>query len=269
MDGHYRQCQFPFTGDKKDCCCEIGRYKRAVAITAGILFIQAITVWYTNNLALRADTFHVLSDLFVNIGSLVISGICLKISDKAEKLARVFFASAGILLLLGGGVHVLIEAYDRIMNPALITVWPVIFVAAIGAGGNYWVHAILKKTPAEDRNTTHGTLSAHVLADLACSLGVILSAVFIFFSGWTKADPYMSIGIAGYIFFLSGRLSARVLERNERRGLLSFFLICASLGLLVFAWGAISIYILTFVIGILIFFAGFCFGSKHHKGCCH
>lgn len=257
MPEHYQSCPFPETG--KDCRCEIGRYKRAVGITFTIFLVQLISVWLTNNLALRADTFHVSSDLFVNIGSLIIACLCLRANKTKENLVRGVFSFFGILLLFGGGFHILFEAYDRLRNPDATIAWPVIFVAAIGAVGNYLAHRILSAAPADCHNSTHRVLSAHVLSDLFCSLAVIISAAAVFFLGLAEADPYISILIAGYIFFLSGRLFSGFSNETRRYKLLSFVLVCAA-GL---SFGHYSV-----ITGVLLFLAGFCFSSKHEE-CCH
>ncbi|OGF27676.1 hypothetical protein A2303_00405 [Candidatus Falkowbacteria bacterium RIFOXYB2_FULL_47_14] len=259
MNGHYDHCRFPDTGDEKDCHCEIERYKRAVGITLGILLFQLIAVWFSNNLALRADTFHASSDLIVNIASLIIACICLKITKRKEGFIRGLFACLGTLLLFIGGLHVLSEAQERLINPAIFIVWPVMLVAMAGAAGNYLVHKILGAAPEKHRSSTHEVLSAHVLSDLFCSLAVIASAVIIFFSGWTKADPYISILLAGYIFFLSGRLFSKFLNETRRYRLLSFILVFVA-GL---SFGQYSV-----ITGTLLFLSGFCFGTKHEE-CCH
>ncbi|MFH0891353.1 MAG: cation transporter [Candidatus Falkowbacteria bacterium] len=260
MDGHYDQCRFSETGNSGDCRCEIERYKRAVGITMGILILQLIAVWFTNNLALRADTFHASSDLFVNVASLVIACVCLRITKRKEGFIRGLFACLGTLLLFIGGLHVLSEAQERLVNPAVFIVWPVILVATAGAAGNYLVHKILSAAPEKHRSSTHEVLSAHVLSDFFCSLAVIISATVIFFSGWTKADPYISILLAGYIFFLSGRLFSKFLHETSRYKLLSFILVCV---------GGLSLGQYSVITGTLLFLSGFCFGTKKHEECCH
>jgi Co/Zn/Cd efflux system component len=88
-----------------------------------------------------------------------------------------------------------------------------IAVAVLGGLGNFWVHLMLHKVPEKEQTHTHKVLSAHVLSDAILSLAVVVSASVALLLGWIRADPIFSVGVAGYMLFLSGSLFKEI--RNE------------------------------------------------------
>ena len=87
---------------------------------------------------------------------------------------------------------IVMEAVQRIAQPAPILAGPMLAVAAAGLGVNVMAYFILRS--GADINT-RGAL-AHVVSDLLGSVAAIAAATIILATGWTPADPLLSIAVA-------------------------------------------------------------------------
>lgn len=195
---------------RKNDVAEARRYGKAFAITLMVLVGQIAVVLYSKSLTLLADSVHVGSDLTVILGSLLVVLFVQKLSLSSEERVRRWFGYIGITLLVFGAFYVLTEAYERLSNPTFDpNIW-VVIIAIIGGLGNLWVHMMLHKVPKEEHNHTHNVLSAHVLSDLMLSIVVVIAWTLTLVFDWVMADPILSVAVAGYMFFLSGRLFEKI-----------------------------------------------------------
>ena len=83
-------------------------------------------------------------------------------------------------------------------------------IALLGAALNLGVARLLGQGGGPGQDINLAAAYAHVLSDLAGSVAASLAAVIILASGWTRADPLLSLLIAALI----ARLAIRLLRRS-------------------------------------------------------
>ncbi|MES2032954.1 MAG: cation diffusion facilitator family transporter [Pseudomonadota bacterium] len=179
-------------------------FGRAFAIGAAlnIAFVaaEAAAGLWTGSLALLADAGHNLSD----VAALLLAWGAAVMAKKAPTLRRTYgyrkgtilasLANAGLLLLAVGAI--VWEAVRRFGSPDPIEPGPVMVVAAIGVVINT-ATALMFMKGHNDLNVRGAFL--HMAADAAVSLGVVLAALVILFTGWYWIDPAVSLAIAAVI----------------------------------------------------------------------
>ena len=174
-----------------------------------ILLNLAITVAeyiggiFSGSLALLSDAGHNLSDAL----SLGLSLFGERISEKKAterhsfgfKRVEIFTALINALALWGVGFYILFEAFKRLRAQQNISLGLMLGVAAIGLVGNLVSIMVLNKDKENNLNMKSAYL--HLFYDTISSVAVILSAVIIYFTGWSVLDTIVSIFIALMIFW--------------------------------------------------------------------
>lgn len=172
------------------------------------MFAEVIGGLLTGSLALLADAAHMLSD---NI-ALGMALFAFWLSAKPPTPNRSFgYKRAEILAALFNGVTIVAvsiwifyEAYNRFQDPPEVLGGWMMVVAVIGLVVNVAGAVILTRSAGENLNM-QGALR-HVLADLLGSIGVIVAALIIVITGWSYADPIISIFIGVLVLFSSWKL---------------------------------------------------------------
>ena len=179
-----------------------------LALTIAFMIIEAIGGWLSGSLALLADAGHMLTDA----GALGLSWLsawiaCRPASDSKtygyqrwEILAALVNGAA----LFGIAGWVIVEAIQRIQSPEPIRAGLFLIVAAGGLVVNLISLRILHGAKEANLNTRGAYL--HVLGDALGSVGALGAATIIMFTGWTLADPIISVAIALLILFGAWRL---------------------------------------------------------------
>ncbi|MFL5321119.1 MAG: cation diffusion facilitator family transporter, partial [Myxococcaceae bacterium] len=96
------------------------------------------------------------------------------------------------VLLIGITIYILVEAYSRLRNPVPIHLGTMMIVAGIGLVSNLGSLAFLHNS--HSLNVRSAFL--HVLGDTLSSVGVIVGAVIMWFTGWYIVDPIISAVIS-------------------------------------------------------------------------
>jgi cobalt-zinc-cadmium efflux system protein len=202
--------------------------KRALSIVLGLtatfLVVEVIGGLITGSLALLADAGHMLSDAF----SLGLALFAVWLAGHPVTPNRSFgYKRAEILAALVNGVTlvaisilIFYEAYRRFQEPPEILGGPMLAVAVMGIVVNIAGVLILSRSGGESLNV-QGALR-HVLADAAGSAGAIAAATVIVLTGWSYADPLISILIGLLVLGSSWGLlrdSVNVLLEEAPRGI--------------------------------------------------
>jgi len=178
------------------------RYDRSFALGAllniGFVAVEAVYGLLANSTALLADAGHNLSDVMglllawgaVWLGRRIPQGRYTYGFGNASILASLL--NAMILLIAVGAI--LLEAANRIADPEPVGETTVMVVAVIGIVINAWTAWLFMGGQKQDINLRGAYL--HMAADAAVSLGVVLAALAIRFTGWLWLDPVTSIVIA-------------------------------------------------------------------------
>jgi cobalt-zinc-cadmium efflux system protein len=172
-----------------------------LSLTTAYLLAEVVGGVLTGSLALLADAGHMLADVF----GLSMSFAALRMAARPATPRRTFgfhraeilAAVANAVLLLGIAGFILYEAWTRFSAPEEIESLPMLVVAV----GGLVVNVIAFKTlhGAADENLNLRGAMLEVVADMLGSVGAIVAAVTIWLTGWTQADPLVSVLIALFI----------------------------------------------------------------------
>ncbi|CAM4465206.1 MAG: Cadmium, cobalt and zinc/H(+)-K(+) antiporter [Legionella sp.] len=179
-------------------------YDRAflIAIIANGLFVllQIVFAYLSNSTSLLADAFHNLGDVL----SLVLAWVATSLMKRAptmkatyglKKTSILSALANGILLVFTCGI-IATEAMYKLFSPAEIQAISVMIVAGIGIVINFST-ALLFMRGTDDLNIKSAYL--HLFYDALISVGVVVSAALIYFTGWLWLDPVVGLLIAGII----------------------------------------------------------------------
>lgn len=172
-----------------------------LGLTSTYLIVEVIGGILTGSLALLADAGHMLTDVL----GLSMALIAIKLGERPASLRRTFgyyrteilaaLANAVILILVA--IYILYEAYRRFQQPPEVLGGWMMAVGVVGLLVNLAGMFILIKGAGESLNVKGAFLE--VLSDTLGSLGVIIAAVIIIFTGWYPADPIIGVGIGLFI----------------------------------------------------------------------
>lgn len=171
-------------------------------ITLLILFVEVLGGLLSNSLALLSDAGHVLTDAFALGLSMIAAQISKRPSDYKATYGyqRVGLLAAIIngLSLFGISVFIFIESYHRFISPPQIDTAVMLPIAIIGLIGNILMVFILGHGQ-HDLNIKSAWL--HVVGDTLSSIGVIISGIIVYLTGWNYADPVAGVLIGMIIIF--------------------------------------------------------------------
>jgi len=167
----------------------------------GFVVAELLFGFISNSLALVADAMHNFSDV---IGLLLAWGGAwlARLMPTATRTYGYRSASilaaltnAGLLFIAVGGI--VIESVRRFFNPAFIESSTVIWVAALGIIINTATAMMFFHGQKDDLNIRGAFL--HMVADALVSVGVVVAAVFVMWTGYLWIDPVIGLVIAGVI----------------------------------------------------------------------
>lgn len=173
----------------------------ALGLTSTYLVAEVIGAAVTGSLALLADAAHMLTD----VGGLALALFAIWFASRPASSTKTYgylraevlaaFANAVVLLLIA--VYILFEAYRRFFEPPEVLSALMLIVALIGLGVNLISMRLLAAGSGESLNLKGAYFE--VMADMLGSIGVIISALVILFTGWTLADPIIGAAIGLFI----------------------------------------------------------------------
>jgi cobalt-zinc-cadmium efflux system protein len=155
----------------------------------------------TSSLALLSDAAH----MFTDAAALAVSLIAIRIGQRAADHKRTFgyyrfeilAAAFNAVLLLLVAVYILYEAYRRLRTPEPIAPMGMLIVAVIGLAVNLVSMRILRAGSEGSPNVKGAYLE--VWSDMLGSIGVILAALLIHFTGVLWIDSVIAAGIGLWV----------------------------------------------------------------------
>ncbi|GHH03068.1 cation transporter [Comamonas sp. KCTC 72670] len=175
-------------------------------LTATIALAEAVGGWLTNSLALLSDAGHMLTDVSALALSLVALWFAGKPADvkKTYGYYRMEILSALLngVLLMGITGFILYEAWERVRAPAVVDLGPMAIVATVGLLANLGALGFLHRS--HSMNVRGAFL--HVLGDTLSSVGVLVGAGIMAYTGWYIVDPIISVVISVVIVVGAVRL---------------------------------------------------------------
>ena len=179
---------------------ELGRKRLLIVlvITSAFMVVEFIGGWLANSLALLADSGHMLND----VAALGLSAFALTIARRPATAAKTYgYQRIEILAALLNGATLIVisglifwQAYARFREPPDVEGPLMLAVACGGMIVNIVAAFLLHASSGHNLNVRGAYL--HVLGDLLGSVGAIAAAVIILTTGWTPADPLISVFVA-------------------------------------------------------------------------
>jgi cobalt-zinc-cadmium efflux system protein len=191
----------------------------AIALTVGFMGVEAVGGWLAGSLALLADAGHMLTDA----GALALAWYAERATARPADAQRTYghhrfpviaaFVNGLTLLAVIGWIG--IEAVWRLAAPQPVMGLPIMAVAATGLMVNGIVFLVLHGTDRDNLNLRGALL--HVLGDLLGSVAALVAGGIVLLTGWTAADPLLSLLIVALILRSSWALvrgSAHILMQG-------------------------------------------------------
>src|SRR4051794_30908248 len=179
-----------------------------LALTVAFMVVEGGGGYISGSLALLADAGHMLTDAGALGLSLLSAWIALRPASASKTYGyqrwEILAALINGAALFGISAWVMIEAVQRIHNPQPIRAQLFLVVAAGGLVVNLVSLFILHGIKHRSLNARGAYL--HVMGDALGSVGALAAAGIILTTGWTLADPIVSIGLALLILVGAWRL---------------------------------------------------------------
>jgi cobalt-zinc-cadmium efflux system protein len=180
----------------------------ALLLTTTYLVIEVAGGLWSGSLALLSDAAH----MFTDTAALAISLVAIRIGRRPADRRRTFgynrfeilAAMLNAVLLFGVAMYVLYEAWRRLSSPAEIASGTMLWVAVGGLAVNFASMRILAAGKDESLNVKGAYLE--VWADMLGSLGVIVGALVIRFTGWAWVDSVVAVAIGLWVLPRTWRL---------------------------------------------------------------
>jgi len=205
MDDHSRDHKND-TDHRHDSFAELFQYRDigrkrliiSLTITLAVMLVEIIGGILTGSIALLSDAGHMFTHSFAISISLAAAYIARKppCHHRTFGLYRAEILAAfinGIMLLFVVGI-ILYEAIQRIIRPEEIDAIQMLGIALIGLAVNVASILILRSGFKSSLNIR--SVFYHLLGDAASSVGIVIAAVIIFYTGLNILDPVISIGIS-------------------------------------------------------------------------
>ncbi|MET3702465.1 CDF family zinc transporter ZitB [Citrobacter sp. UYEF32] len=168
----------------------------AFSVTALFMLVEVVGGLVSGSLALLADAGHMLTDA----AALFFALLAVHFAHRPSGPQRTFgwlrlttlaaFVNAIALVLIT--FFIVWEAIQRFYHPQPVAGMTMMVIAVMGLLANILAFWLLHRGN-EERNLNVRAAALHVLGDLLGSVGAIAAALIIMFTGWTPADPILSI----------------------------------------------------------------------------
>ena len=175
-----------------------GRLLVALCLSATVLVAEIVTALLTGSLALLADAGHMLTDVAGLVMALTATHLSTRpATDRSTwgmRRAEVIGAALQAGMLAVVGVLVAFKAVHNLVEPPQVEASGMLVMGVIGLVAN--VIALLVLAGGHGDNLNMRAAFLEVLNDALGSVGVIIAAVVVARTGWTRADAVASLLIA-------------------------------------------------------------------------
>jgi len=175
----------------------------AVSANAAFTAIEATYAFITGSVSLLGDAGHNLGDV---VGLLLAWGAAYLVGKKTSRMysygyrrTTILAAIINALVLVFAAALIASESVERFIKPTPIQEIPVIVVAFIGILVNTGAALLFIKGRKEDLNLKAAFL--HLAYDALISVGVVVTATAILFTGWIWLDPLAAVIIVVIILW--------------------------------------------------------------------
>ena len=167
-------------------------------LTASVVVIQVAGGVITGSLALLADAGH----MFTDVAGVLLALIAVSFAARPATTERTFgyyrveilAAVVNAMLLIAVAGFILWQAWQRWSDPPEVEGGLMLIFALIGLAANIVGLVLLTQGSKESLNVRGAYLE--VLGDTLGSVAVIVAAIIITFTGWTRTDVVASVLVA-------------------------------------------------------------------------
>lgn len=198
--------------------------KLAAWVTGAYFFFEMAVGIYTGSVMVIVDAAHT----FSAVGGVVLALVARRIAKREATPEQTFGGQrAEIIGALLNGMALLVMAavaitmgVMRLGSPIELPTTPMFIVAAVGILTEIWLIALMYRDQKHDVNTRGAYW--HVVQTFLGSLGIIVAALVIHFTGFLLIDPILGIAF-GFMVLLAGwgvlRDSVSILMQNTPQGI--------------------------------------------------
>jgi cobalt-zinc-cadmium efflux system protein len=184
------------------------RLSWVLGLTALVMCAEAAGGLVAHSLALLADAGHMLAD----VGAIGLALFAARMARLPATPERTFgYLRMEILAALANGavlfaivVAIAFEAMSRLRHPAHVNAPVLLAIAAVGFAANVVAARILHH--GHDHSLNQRAAFLHVVGDLLGSLAALVAGGVILATGWTPADPILSLAISLLVLVSAWRL---------------------------------------------------------------
>jgi cobalt-zinc-cadmium efflux system protein len=198
------------------------RLRLTFFLVIGFMVVEVVAGLLTGSLALISDAAHMGTDalgLGMALAAILVARKGTHAGQRTFGLYRleILAALANVVLLIALAAFVIYEAVRRWTDPAEILTGPMLIVAVIGLAVNLIGIRLLGGS-----SLNMEAARSEVWADLVGSIGVLIAALIIRFTGWLQADPLIAAAIGVLIVpraWRIGREALRILVQAAPPGM--------------------------------------------------
>jgi cobalt-zinc-cadmium efflux system protein len=170
-----------------------------VAVGANLVFtgIEAVYALITNSASLLADAGHNLSDV---LGLLLAWGAAyLALRASSDRFSygfrrtTILAAIINAIVLILASIYIAYESFEKLLNPTEISEVAIMVVAGIGIVVNAGSALLFRRSSESDLNMRGAYL--HLAYDALISVGVVIAAALMYFTGWLWLDGAVGLAI--------------------------------------------------------------------------
>lgn len=175
-----------------------------LSLTLFFTIVEVIGGIISRSLALLADSAHMVSDVL----ALGLSMFAIYLARRPSNSKFTFgylrfeiiasFINGLTLIVISGWIF--FEGIRRIIQPETVDFELMLLIASIGLVVNIVLTYVLSRSMKDEKNLNVQSALWHFIGDLLSSIGVIVSAILIYFTGILLFDPLISMVIGAIIF---------------------------------------------------------------------
>ncbi|WP_160050308.1 cation diffusion facilitator family transporter [Nocardiopsis sp. FR4] len=177
------------------------RLAAVLAMMLAVAVVQVLGAALSGSLALLADAGHTVTDSFGVALALAAVWVAARPATNRSTFgyqrAEILAAAVNALVLFVLCAFIVVEAVERLQRPADVSGAGMVVVAAVGLVVNVGALFVLRSGARESLNVKGAYLE--VVGDALASVGVIAGGAVVWFTGWTRVDTLVSLGIAAII----------------------------------------------------------------------
>jgi cobalt-zinc-cadmium efflux system protein len=183
-------------------------------LTATFMVVEALGGWLAGSLALLADAGHMLTDVAALGLSLLTAFVGARPADDRKTYGyrrwEILAAAINALALFVIAGWIVFEAAHRLREPRPVAGGLLLVIALAGLLVNAVSLRVLHASHSHNLNARGAYL--HILGDLLGSAAAVLAGGIILITGWTPADPILSVFVALLLVVSAWRLLRESLD---------------------------------------------------------